>query len=134
LDNYSKEHGTGLGTAAKQQRNGNETIRSTEMKEKKENNLIYAQFDIFYQAYPKKKARDKALASWLKINFKETSFDFIMDSLNRFKKTDEWTKERGRFVPYPATWINQRRWTDEIPLAKEDDDDWFDRPYNGEYD
>lgn len=34
-------------------------------------------------------------------------------ALERQKRSRDWTKEGGQFVPYPATWLNQRRWEDE---------------------
>jgi len=33
-------------------------------------------------------------------------------------ETEVWTKEGGKFIPHPATWINGRRWEDEIKVAK----------------
>lgn len=34
-------------------------------------------------------------------------------ALAQQKTTDEWTRERGRYIPYPASWLNGRRWEDE---------------------
>jgi len=30
-----------------------------------------------------------------------------------FKKSNEWTENKGQFIPYPSTWLNQHRWEDE---------------------
>jgi hypothetical protein len=37
------------------------------------------------------------------------------DSLagRRSGEADQWQRENGRFIPNPATWINQGRWDDE---------------------
>ena len=41
----------------------------------------------------------------------------ILQALALQKRSEQWTREDGRFVPHPATWINQRRWEDEMPEA-----------------
>ena len=36
-----------------------------------------------------------------------------MDDVARKKISYDWTKENGRFIPMPATYLNQRRWEDQ---------------------
>jgi hypothetical protein len=33
------------------------------------------------------------------------------------KQSDEWTKAAGQFVPFPATYLRQARWTDDAPTG-----------------
>ena len=33
--------------------------------------------------------------------------------IERAKKSDDWLKESGKYIPYPATWLNARGWEDE---------------------
>ena len=40
--------------------------------------------------------------------------DQILPALDRFKQSDSWRKDSGKFIPNPATWINNERWNDEI--------------------
>ena len=35
------------------------------------------------------------------------------------KQTEQWKKDNGKYVPYPATWLNQERWTDEINMMQD---------------
>lgn len=35
-----------------------------------------------------------------------------------FKKTESWNKDDGKYIPYAITWLNQKRWEDEIKLAE----------------
>ena len=72
----------------------------------------------FWPLYPKKVSKKKALERWcsrlisLKVGedyVKET----IIPSLQAQKKTDQWTRENGRYIPHPTTWINQELWNDE---------------------
>ena len=70
----------------------------------------YTLFESFWKAYPKKVAKEKALKSWEKIVFKGGLFELIMSQLEKYKK--QWIDPQ--FIPYPATWLNQARWEDEI--------------------
>ncbi|MNH08813.1 hypothetical protein D3C79_682460 [compost metagenome] len=29
----------------------------------------------------------------------------------------DWTKDGGQFIPHAATWLNGKRWEDELPTA-----------------
>ena len=70
-------------------------------------------FREFWTAYPKKIAIAKAEAAWL-INGCAQLLTKILTTIRAFKTSDQWTKEGGRFIPNPATWLNQRRWEDEL--------------------
>lgn len=72
-----------------------------------------AKFDIFWGLYPKKASKGAAERAWAKINPEEQLHNRILESLERAKTSEDWTKERGRFIPYPATWLNGKRWEDE---------------------
>jgi hypothetical protein len=78
-------------------------------------------FQIFYKAYPKKMNRKEALARWLKADLPDMSI--ILDAIERHKKTDQWRKDKGKYIPYPSTWINQERWNDEMGEGKKK---WWD--------
>ena len=30
-----------------------------------------------------------------------------------------WMKDKGKYIPNPATWLNQKRWRDELPFVKD---------------
>ena len=40
-------------------------------------------------------------------------------SIEQSKKSEQWTKDNGKYIPMPSTWLNQRRWEDE-GLVKSD--------------
>lgn len=73
-------------------------------------------FESFWKTYPKK--RDKSQAKkWFKKN--KPSYELmkvILESLDKFKKTDDWKKDNGKYIPYPTTWLNGHRWEDEISV------------------
>ena len=83
-------------------------------KEKKlANTQAKERFDIFWQAYPKKKGKAVALKSFLRINPTQTLFDEIMKALNEINSR-YWKTIAKQFIPDASTWLNQERWQDEI--------------------
>ena len=95
----------------------NENINENEIiiKDKK---VITELFNQFYLNYPKKIAKQEAVKAFGKIELSQSLFQIIMASLDQWKKSDDWTKDGGQFIPYPATWLNGKRWDDEPPKAK----------------
>ena len=78
--------------------------------------VIEEPFDTFWREYPRKTGKGDARKKFAKALTK-TSFQNIMDALARVKETDQWRKDGGAFIPYPATWLNQERWDDEVQNA-----------------
>ncbi len=95
------------------------SIKEKENKEKEmkvnktEKNGFGERFEIFWQAYPKKTAKQAALKAWNKLKPDEELLKTILNALEIQKKSVQWHKEGGQYIPYPATWINGRRWEDE---------------------
>lgn len=70
-----------------------------------------ADFEIFWKAYPKKKGKQDALKAFLKV---KVPLDTLLTSLEKQKRSADWQKDGGQFIPFPATWLNGARWEDEI--------------------
>lgn len=73
-----------------------------------------ATFDHFWNQYPKKKAKPDAKKAWDKLRPGDELLRKILDGLEHQKGCEDWTKDNGKFIPYPASWLNGRRWEDEI--------------------
>ena len=71
-------------------------------------------FDVFWAAYPRHVAKQAALAAWKKLKPDGGMLDRKMEGLARWKASDEWQREDGRYIPHPASWLNGRRWEDEM--------------------
>ena len=74
-------------------------------------------FDAFWKAYPKKVGKADAKKAFGKV---KTPVSQLLEAIEQQKKSDQWTREGGRYIPNPATWLNQGRWDDELPEAKTD--------------
>ena len=70
-------------------------------------------FDEFWTAYPKKKAKEAARKAWAKLKPDETLGKEIIQAVIESAKTKDWKKENGKYIPYPATYLNGKRWEDE---------------------
>jgi len=71
-------------------------------------------FESFYSNYPKKKAKQDALKAWLKLKPDQNLLNLILSKLELQKQSRDWTKDNGKFIPNPSTYINGKRWEDEI--------------------
>lgn len=76
-----------------------------------------ALFERFWQAYPKKKAKAKARQAWDKLKPDMEMCKAMAAALDQQKRSESWVRDDGRYIPYPATWLNQRRWEDEPDKA-----------------
>jgi len=75
-------------------------------------------FAAFWQAYPKRKSRGQAEKAFAKINPDEQLLAAILAGIERATTSESWTKDGGRFIPHPATWLNAKGWEDEdSPVA-----------------
>ena len=75
-------------------------------------------FDLFWQAYPKKVGKEAARKAFSRV---KAPLESLLTAVERQKCGNQWTTENGRFIPNPATWLNQGRWEDEVaqtPLGR----------------
>lgn len=77
--------------------------------------MVPLEFEQFWTAYPRKIGKKAALHAWQKATDKP-GVDVIMQAIESAKKTDQWTKDNGQFIPHPATWLNQGRWADSVTV------------------
>jgi len=76
-------------------------------------------FEAFWRDYPKKVKKAEALKAWWKV-FPDGLEDGalagrIMTALDWQRKSAQWTKNAGEFIPHPTSWLNGKRWEDEKP-------------------
>lgn len=71
-------------------------------------------FNDFWITYPRKIGKGNC-EKWFKTHkpTKEIVSEMIMAIIAQ-KKTEQWIKDKGQYIPHPYTWLNGKRWEDEI--------------------
>ena len=70
-------------------------------------------FDTFWDEYPNRKGKPKAREAFKKA-IKKTTLETMLSAIQKQKHSSQWTRDNGQYIPYPATWLNQERWEDEV--------------------
>ena len=71
-------------------------------------------FEKIWNAYPKKNGKKKALQVWEILKPTEELAERILKDLNQRKKTWAWKEDEGKYIPNPAKYLEEERWTDEM--------------------
>lgn len=70
-------------------------------------------FDAWWDAYPRKTGKAAAVKTWARMTItdREAAASILPEHVAY------WERERTpkHFIPHPATWLNGRRWEDELP-------------------
>ncbi len=78
-------------------------------------------FEKFWQLYPRGEAKQAAIRAWDALKADDDLLIVMGRALLSQMASREWTDGVG--IPYAATWLNQRRWTDQTkgaPLLQTD--------------
>lgn len=80
-------------------------------------------FEYFWLAWPRKVAKETAIKRWSKIHPDDALLEKILRAVETQKK-HVWkqlieTKEYDK-IPHPASWLNAKRWDDEIVTKTHD--------------
>jgi hypothetical protein len=93
-----------------------------------------AGWDRFWAAYPRHVAKAAALKAWTRLSPCASLIETILTALSAQGDSRRMQQARGEWVPewpYPATWVNGRRWEDETdrravpPPPTTYEYDWF---------
>jgi hypothetical protein len=86
-------------------------------------------FKTFWEAYPRKQAKADAEAAFRTLNPDPELYAAMLAALERQKQSDQWRRSGGQYIPYPATWLEKRRWEDNLsdPQARTESDRAADR-------
>ena len=76
-------------------------------------------FEVFWAAYPKHEAEKLCRQWWAKHKPDEVLLGVMLAKIEQAKQTKKWKDQGGKFIPMPATWLNQERWNDEYHVARQ---------------
>ena len=69
-------------------------------------------FEAFWKFYPRGEGKDKARKAWDKLRPDDALLTTIARALQRQMASEMW--KAGIGIPYASTYLNQRRWEDEV--------------------
>lgn len=75
-------------------------------------------FAEFYAAYPRKESRKLAAKAFANVT---APLPVLLAALAWQRNRETWTKEGGKYVPLPASWLNGEKWKDERPAPQPGD-------------
>ena len=73
-------------------------------------------FEIFWNLYPRKVGK---IIACEKFGDVDVPLEVLVKAIKEQQQSAQWQQEGGIYIPNPATWLQERRWEDELP-RKED--------------
>lgn len=94
-------------------------------------------FDRFWASYPRHENKQAARKAFAKADPDEELLLTILTAIEKQKSSSQWQENGGQYIPHPATWLNGRRWEDELqtrrpPLKTVPAQEYTQRDYSGE--
>ena len=97
--------------------NENVNVNVNDKENETKQNLQNQRFDEFWKIYPKKVGKEAARKSWMKVKPDKALFIKMLEAVEIAKKSKQWQKDNGQYIPNPSTWLNQGRWDDELDTS-----------------
>lgn len=115
LLNYKGYQDSGHDEGTMRARSGHDEGNKQECKECEEGkkNTQLDMFDEFWCSYPKKVKKGTARKVWLKLKPSKKLLDKIIEALEWQKKSKQWNRDNGQYIPNPSTYLNASCWEDE---------------------
>lgn len=82
---------------------------------------IPERFATFWAKYPRHIGKASALKAFTKLIKSQKDVEKFMkttlSSIDWWMRQDSWTKDNGKYIPYPASWLNRGSWEDAADNA-----------------
>lgn len=72
-----------------------------------------ADFEEFWKHYPRNEGKQKAREAFRKV---DVDVQVLIAAVEQQKLSDQWTKNNGQFIPHASTWLNGKRWEDQLTM------------------
>jgi uncharacterized protein YdaU (DUF1376 family) len=93
------------------ERSARKERKGKERKEKPDERFV-----AFWACYPKRIGKGAAEKAFQNAGVDNDLLAKIVQALKVQRESDQWKKDGGQFIPHPATWLNQKRWEDEVSI------------------
>ena len=71
-------------------------------------------FNQIWKIYPKKVSKAAAKKAFQKIKPKKELFNVMKKAIETHSRSREWATHNGQYIPHLSTWLNNKRWEDEL--------------------
>ena len=71
-------------------------------------------FEWWWSEYPKKVGRLDAMKAWEQTQSQHPEIEEMIAILDKQAQSNDWQKERGAYIPYPASYLRAGRFLDEL--------------------
>lgn len=71
-------------------------------------------FHEFWDTYPKKVDKRRAFEVFKRLKVSRELLSAMLNALEQQKRSQQWKEANGQYIPHAATWLNGRRWEDQI--------------------
>ena len=92
-----------------------EVVSGDEIAEYSEYSEYSEKVERFWQVYPRKSGKREALRVFSALKPTDELVGVMVNAVRDQQRSDQWTRERGRYVPNPATWLSREPWLD-VPV------------------
>ena len=106
---------------ANNKENNNNNKEDNKNKNDKKNmcaDALNTRFESFWSSYPRHTAKQNALKAFAKLNPDDDLLSVMLQAIERQKKSSQW-QGGEQFIPHPATWLNGKRWEDDIVTERQ---------------
>ena len=80
------------------------------------NDKIMESFDKFWYEYPKKVGKAECIKWFKKNKPNDELVNKMIETIKKFKTSENWLKENGQYIPTPHRWLNRGGWDDELEI------------------
>ena len=85
--------------------------------ESDENKDKNSDFDRFWNAYPRPIRIADAQAAFAEV---DVPVEILLEAIEQQRRSEDWTKDNGKWIPSPAKWLKGRRWRDRLQVITDD--------------
>lgn len=115
--------------------NNSQAREEREAKPKREPAGYTEAFETFWKEYPRKDgSKSKAFEYWKRDKL-ENRLPEMLAKLSEYRRTPQWQRDAGQYIPYAQKWLNERRYESEPEqmngTARYAGTDMDGRPYSG---
>ncbi|ULQ45856.1 hypothetical protein JN531_012170 [Flagellatimonas centrodinii] len=75
-----------------------------------------AEFEQFWAVWPRRVAKADARKAWRQVQHLLPPVERVVAAVEAQRRSDQWMRNEGRYIPYPATWLRGERWEDEMEV------------------